>query len=380
MTPLEPKLKLLVVADTYYPKVDGILRFMEEFIKRSEHDFDLSLLVPNLGLKKGNKVTYLETSKFLKVSGYPSIKFSNHNRKIIRESVQNADVVFVQGPALASYLTIKYAHRCGKPVVFYAHIIIWELFEKFLPKIFNKFISRLIRRINIKLYNKCGEILVPYHELKHTLVHNGVTVPISVAKLGVDIVRFSPVQDKKPWKIKFGIDPEKTVIGYVGRISKEKNVPVLLEAFNKLRNRRNNFLLMVGDGPDEQVQPFKENSQCLVTGFVDNVEDYLKAMDVFVMPSLTETTSLATLEAMSSGLPVVVTKVGFQKQYVVKDYNGLFFPKNSPSLLALKIERILRHSELKSRLSQNARKTISYSFSWERSINHIKRLLKKHKE
>jgi len=373
----ENNLKLLIVADTYYPKVDGTLKFMEEFIKRSEQDFHISLLVPNLGMKKGSKVTYLETSKWIEMSDYPTIKFSRHNRKLIREAIDEADLVFVQGPALASYLAIRYAHKVKKPVVLYVHTITWELMEKFLPHIFKKTMVKILRKVFLHYYNQCDEILVPYHELKSSLERQGVTTKIEVAKLGVDIVRFSPVSDKKPWKIKFGIDPDKIVIGYVGRISKEKNVHTLLQAFQKVRNRRNNFLLMVGDGPEDQVQPFKEIPNCLITGFVDNVEDYLKAMDVFVMPSLTETTSLATLEAMSSGLPVIVTKVGFPKQYVVKDYNGLFFPKVSPALLAIKIERILRDIELRARLSQNARKTISYSFSWERSINRIKRLLNK---
>jgi len=379
---MEPshKTKLLIIADTYYPKVDGTLKFMEEFIKRADKDFEISLLVPDYGQKKGNNVTYLDVYKSINISGYPSIKFSKHNRDLIKEKIKKANLVFIQGPALASYLGMRYAHRYGKPVVLYIHTIVWELFEKFLPKMFKKIISRIIRKKSLKYYNWCNEILVPYHDLKVQLQNSGVDTEISVAKLGVDIFKFSPVHDKKAWKIKFGIAPEKTVIGYVGRISKEKNAHTLLDAFERLKNRRNNFLLMVGDGPEDQIKDFKEHPNCIVTGFVDNVEDYLKAMDLFVMPSLTETTSLATLEAMSSGLPVVVTKVGFIKRYVVKDYNGLFFPKNSASLLAMKMERILKSPELKNRLGQNARKTISYSFSWERSINRIKRLLSKHEK
>jgi len=116
---------------------------------------------------------------------------------------------------------------------------------------------------------------------------------------------------------------------------------------------------------------------CTITGFVDNVYDYMKAMDVFVMPSLTETTSLATLEAMSSGLPVITSKVGFMKNYIVKDYNGIFFPRDSSTMLAMKIKKIRNDRDFRNKLSQNARKTIAYSFSWERSINKIKRLLNK---
>lgn len=116
---------------------------------------------------------------------------------------------------------------------------------------------------------------------------------------------------------------------------------------------------------------------CRVTGFVDKVQDYLKAMDIFVMPSLTETTSLATLEAMASGLPVIATRIGFLQNYIVKGYNGTFFTRNDSSQLAAKISTLIRKKELRLRLGRNARKTVAYSFSWERSMGKIRRVLRR---
>ena len=228
------------------------------------------------------------------------------------------------------------------------------------------------------MYKKCTEIFVPYKALKDELIDKKVHVPIRVAKLGVDIHRFSPVVDNEKCKEKSHIDKDAFVIGYVGRISKEKNVGVLLSAFTKLIDQKsmNKYhLLIVGDGPLDQTKEFRNNNNCTITGFVDNVHDYLKAMDIFVMPSLTETTSLATLEAMSTGLPVIATKIGFIQKYITKNHNGIFFPKNSPTMLAMKIEKLRKDPELRTKLGHNARNTIAYSFSWERSINKIKRLL-----
>ena len=93
------------------------------------------------------------------------------------------------------------------------------------------------------------------------------------------------------------------------------------------------------------------------------------------MPSSTETTSLATLEAMATGLPVIASKVGFIKNYLTKEENGLFFPRKSSSLLAMQMGRLLQDRDLGERLGENARKTVAYSFSWERSINKIKKQL-----
>lgn len=371
------KPKLLIVADTYYPKVDGTLKFIEEFLKRSQDSFDTSLLVPYYGIKKGKNVTYLDVSRIWKISGYSNLKLTFKNFRKLKKAIQEADLVFIQGPALISYLSIYYAGRYGKKTIFYTHTLSWELFEKFFPAIFKKLFYRLIKKLSIALYNRCDEILAPYHELKENLQKEGITTEIDTARLGVDIEKFTPPPDKRLSKSKLHISPEKKVIGYVGRISKEKNTHLLLEAFRKLEEQENIMLLMVGDGTKKQVKEFKKIKNCKVTGFVPDVHEYLKAMDIFVMPSLTETTSLATLEAMACGLPVIATKVGYIKSYLVKNHNGLFFPRNSSSVLSLKMSQLLKDKKLREELGQNARKTVTYGFSWERSINKIKRLLLK---
>ena len=374
---MSEKPKLLVVADTYHPKVDGTLIFMEEFLKRAGTDFEVSLLVPDFGVRKGRNVTYIEPSKILKVSGYPNLKLSFKNIARIKKAVREAEIVFIQGPAMISYLSIYYAHKYQKITVFYTHTISWELFEKFFPSLLKKLFFSIIKKISVLLYNRCTEILVPYHDLKEHLASEGVKSKIDVARLGVDIDRFTASKDKAQSKKLINLDPRKKVIGYVGRISKEKNTHLLLEAFRKLDSQDTLHFLIVGDGPVSQSKEFRETKNCTVTGFVGDVETYLRAMDIFVMPSLTETTSLATLEAMSSGLPVIVTKIGFMNSYIVKDHNGLFFPRNSSTLLAAKIEKLLKHPEVMERLGQQARKTVAYGFSWERSINRIKKLLLK---
>ena len=371
------KPKLLLVADTYYPKVDGTLKFIEEFMKRAQDSFEISLLVPDYGMHKGKKVTYIDVSKIWKVSGYANLKLSPGNLKKIKTAIQEADLVFIQGPAIISYLSIYYARKYNKKIFFYTHTLTWELFEKFFPGFFKKLFSLIIKKISIALYNRCDEILVPYHELQEQLLDQGLKTEITTARLGVDIDLFNPTTDKRASKEKIHLNPEKKVIGYVGRISREKNTDLLLEAFQKIEEQDNVTLLMVGDGPEKQTKELKKLKNCKVTGFVNNVQDYLKAMDVFVMPSLTETTSLATLEAMSTGISVIATRVGFIKSYIIKDHNGLFFPRNSSSVLSVKITKLLKDRELRERLGQNARKTVAYGFSWERSINRIKRILLK---
>lgn len=378
--------KLLIVADTYYPKVDGTLKFMEEFLRRAKEDFTISLLVPYLGSWKKTRnlpavtehIIYVQPSQLFQISGYQNMKMTFRNFKRIKQAVQRTDLVFIQGPALLSYLSIYYARKYNKNTIFYVHVIPWELYARFIPRLIRRPFLTLFRKIAIAYYNRCDEILVPYHELQHQLKNEGVKTTISVATLGVDIQTFSPAKDKNISKQKLAIPLDRLVIGYVGRISKEKNIHILLEAFQKLAAHEKIHLLIVGDGPEKQKAELLKLPNCTVTGFVNNVQEYLKAMDIFVMPSSTETTSLATLEAMSCGLPVIATKVGFIQNYIIKNHNGIFVPRNNAALLTIKIKALLDDPALRKQLGENARKTVAYSFSWERAINRIKRLLASH--
>tara|TARA_Y100000310_G_scaffold344333_1_gene456500 strand:+ start:2417 stop:3538 length:1122 start_codon:yes stop_codon:yes gene_type:complete len=368
--------KILLVADTYHPKVDGTLRFIEEFIPRAK-DFAVSLLVPNYGKRKHRvdveKITFLDNSRFIKLSGYHVMKLSWKNVKKIREAIRENDIIFVQGPALISYLAMYYGRILKKKTVTYVHVITWELYEKFLPPLINKLFHGIIKRVSIWLFNLCDLVLVPYRGLQRDLKKSGISTPMQIARLGVDINRFSPEKNKEAMKQKLKIKQGTFVVGYVGRISKEKNVDVLVDAFARI-DVPNKLLLLVGDGDTKHYTNYEHIK---ITGFVDNVQDYLKTMDIFVMPSLTETTSLATLEAMSTGLPVVVTQVGMMKEYISRNFNGLFFPRDNPAILSLKLEKLYKDEILRRKLGKQARRTVAYSFSWERSINKIKRILKK---
>lgn len=372
------KPKLLLVADTYHPQVDGIVVFIDEFIKRARERFQISLLVPKFKgsqEKKESQAFFLDTSKLFKpLPTYPSVKLSLKNLSRIKKAVKENDIIFLQGPSLGTLLAVHYAKKLKKKSLLYLHVLPWELFEKSKSWIVGR-LAKLLKRIFISYYNQCDEILIPYHELNSELRKEGIKNKMTVARLGIDIDKFHPSPDKARSKQKVGLDKNKTVIGFVGRISREKNVHVLLEAFKKLKDQSDLILLIVGDGPKEQKKEMEELENCKITGFVHNVQDYLQAMDIFVLPSLTETTSLATLEAMSSGLPVIVTKVGFMSRYIIKNHNGVFFPRDNATILTIKLERLLKNQGIREKLGQNARRTVAYSFSWERSINKIKRVI-----
>jgi glycosyltransferase involved in cell wall biosynthesis len=109
----------------------------------------------------------------------------------------------------------------------------------------------------------------------------------------------------------------------------------------------------------------------MMPGGTNNVVPYLQAMDIYCLSSLTETTSLATLEAMACGVPILATKVGFVRDYIKQGVNGLFFKKGNSYELAREIELLLKQTELRRKIGAEARRTVEREFDWNKTAREI---------
>ena len=100
-------------------------------------------------------------------------------------------------------------------------------------------------------------------------------------------------------------------------------------------------------------------------GRSDNISKYLQAMDIFVLPSLTETSSLSTMEAMSCGLVVIATPVGHVQHYIQDGTNGYLFNKKDVRMLSARIEYLIHNQQKFKEIGKEARKTIVQDYSWK---------------
>ena len=133
------------------------------------------------------------------------------------------------------------------------------------------------------------------------------------------------------------------VIGSVGRMAAVKDFDNMVRAFLLLlaqpgaRSRLR--LMLIGDGPSRQacldlLQRSGAQDLAWLPGARDDVAQLMRAMDLFVLPSLAEGSSNTILEAMASGLPVVATNVGGNAELVQSGWNGTLVPPRSPEMLA----------------------------------------------
>lgn len=205
---------------------------------------------------------------------------------------------------------------------------------------------------------------------------------IRVIYNGVDTQRFAPCVDARlRRRTELGFPAESIVYGTVGRVAQLKDQGTLVRAVELLCRRGVDArILLVGKGPDmASLQRHVEGSaelagRVVFTGASDQVPDLLRAMDVFVLPSLCEGMSNTLLEALACELPSVATRVGGNPEVIEEGRSGwLFSPGDSEELASL-LHRLAASSELRSKLGAEARRRAVAHFSQERMLQEYRDL------
>ncbi len=191
---------------------------------------------------------------------------------------------------------------------------------------------------------------------------------------GVDTEKFMPASGQARTVLPGDLSGAgKVIIGTVGRMEAVKDQITLVHAFVRLvkehpRGRERLRLIMVGDGAlREPARSILESAgladAAWLPGEREDVPDLLRAMDVFVLPSLAEGISNTILEAMASGLPIVATDVGGNYELVDQDKTGFLVPRNDPAALADAIRVYVDDPDLRRRHGAAARKRSEDEFS-----------------
>jgi glycosyltransferase involved in cell wall biosynthesis len=181
-------------------------------------------------------------------------------------------------------------------------------------------------------------------------------------------------------RARLGIPETGFVFGFVGRLSEEKGLQHLLRAFQTLSGADGHaHVVLVGDGPEQPAleQTAREmglTDRITFAGFQSDTSRWYAAMDAFVLPSLTEGTPLALLEAMAHGVPVVATAVGGVPAIVEDQKNGLLVPPADPAALSEAMRAVARDRQLRQRLSAAGARLVQEQFNIERWTRKVEDL------
>jgi glycosyltransferase involved in cell wall biosynthesis len=189
---------------------------------------------------------------------------------------------------------------------------------------------------------------------------------------GVDTRRFAPgpctIREKK------GIEADAPVIGFVGRLTRDKGVPELVEAFEQvLMAEPRARLLLVGwfdvseDALDPELRSFIEShSRIVCTGFVEDTAPWFRAMDIMTLPTWREGFPNAVLEAAASGVPVITTLATGARDAVIPEVTGLLIPPGYPEAICEAILSLLADAPRRNAMGVAARRWAVERFSEER--------------
>ena len=178
---------------------------------------------------------------------------------------------------------------------------------------------------------------------------------------GVDVERFSP--GPSTLRARLGLPPEAQVVGFVGRLTRDKGLPELIEAFDAiLAARPSTHLLLVGwfdaaeDALDGTLRArIESNPRIHMTGFVSDTAPYYRAMDVMVLPTWREGFPNVVLEAAATGIPVVTTLSTGSRDAVIPEVTGLLIPPGYPVAIQESVLKLLGNPERSRRMGQAAR-------------------------
>jgi glycosyltransferase involved in cell wall biosynthesis len=191
---------------------------------------------------------------------------------------------------------------------------------------------------------------------------------------GVDVDRFSP--GPTDVREKFDIPCKAPVVGFVGRFTRDKGLPELIEAFDLiLLTEPATHLLLVGwfdaaeDALDAGVRDrILSHPRIHYTGFVADTAPYYRAMDVMVLPTWREGFPNAVLEAAATGIPVVTTESTGARDAVVAEVTGLLIPPGYPEAIYEAVIKLLRDPERRLRMGKAARAWVTGHYSEERVL------------
>jgi len=190
-------------------------------------------------------------------------------------------------------------------------------------------LAALTWRVMAWFYEHCDTILVPSDYYRRYLIEHGFSGDkIRILRRGVEPERFNPEKRVDDCFARYGAAADRLTYLYVGRISLEKNVDLLIEAFDKVTERGVDAqLVLIGDGPayDALRQRTRHNERILFTGFLEGepLHEAYASADVFVFPSTTDTFGNVVLEAQASGLPAIVSDRGGPQEIVQLNDSGL---------------------------------------------------------
>ena len=297
---------------------------------------------------------------------------------VLISEVRNYDIVVVSGMKTIPISAVPICRLLGKKCV----VRVESPFEMVEPisaesldtmhGFIGRLLSRILKLMQRSMLRQANCVVAISQDIADRLMRFE-RPPARIERIGnaVELSKFKPVplDEKEQLRNRLAFPDDRTIVLYVGRLSRAKGVMMLMEAWLELIAKYPNaYLVMVGSGKGswddceadivEYVRNHDLSSQVALVGHSNSVHEYLQASDLFVSPSDYEGFSLTLLEALGCAIPVVTTSVGAAPEIIRDGQNGfLCLPKNKEALSAA-LELALGQQDRWASIGRLARKSV----------------------
>ncbi|MFA9558189.1 glycosyltransferase family 4 protein [Evansella sp. AB-rgal1] len=379
------KKKLAIVAHNINNR-GGMEIHLSEMIKRKRKDFDITVIATEF---TGNypdvhfiKIPIPQRPVFLK-----SLLFTFITSFILL--MRKFDCVHTTGAIVLNRVdisTVHFCHRAYNSLGYNDRVHGAKSFAHKINTWFQGKFALLMESICYRPNHIPHLIVVSEHVKEEILTHFQYTEDqVSIVYNGVDTTTFKPAteEEKREYKKMNGIPEDALVFVFVGGDWSRKGLRIILEAFEGLKNKYPQLqakILVVGKGDAKKVlEGFGNNvsDHVIFQGFHENPSLFYKMSDIYVLPSLYETFSIASLEAGACGLPVVMTKVGISNIVAEDGVTGFTVEREKESLQHA-FEKLALDVSLREKMSKEVRlrsEAITWDKTYELFMHHYKRLV-----
>lgn len=348
-------LKILIGCDTFAPDINGAARFAERLAAGLvQRGHDVHVVSPNTRYRRSAPHTEVIEGEPMTMHRLPALRWlphdwirfiwpwrSKHYARKVLDTVQ-PDVVHIQSHIVIGRGLTRIAHERGIPVVATNHVMAENILDHTtMPKFVDDIVLKLAWADAKRTFDMARAVTTPTRKaadfLESTIDIRGV-VPVSC---GIDRRNYSPVVAPR----------EKNRIVFVGRLTAEKQVDVVLHALTKLDPALDVHFDVVGGGDqrkslEQLTHDLGLDDRVTFHGRVsdDELRELYSRASLFVIASIAELQSIATMEAMASALPVIGANAVALPHLVHDGENGYLFVPGDADDLADKLTRVLTAS------------------------------------
>jgi glycosyltransferase involved in cell wall biosynthesis len=351
--------RIALFSEVYWPMVSGVgvtlLRLTEALQARGH---ELRVYSATYALPPGlSDRPEVHRSPSVPLFLYPDVQWAFPRMRDVVDDLARfrPDVVHVATEFSLGIAGVKAARQLGFPLVASAHTD----YDQYAARYGVTWALRAGWHYLRWFYGQAHKVLCPSHIYEQHLHSRGV-LHTGVWSRGVDPEWFHPRFRSDDYRARFGVEPGDLLVTYIGRIAREKNLELLLHAWETLAPVRGTAqLVLVGRGPLEDEIRRREIAGVHVTGLLHGHElsaAYASA-DVFTFPSPTETFGNSLLEAMGSGLPSLVAASGGVLEFSEHGRNAWLVAPDSAEAIEEGLERLLADSALRRRLADGGLET-----------------------